>query len=51
MKDKKKYPKDIDKKSWDKMTNFALNMFELMVTLGAVSIILAVSLLFHAWLS
>ena len=50
-KDEKKYPKDIDKKSWDKMTNFTHNMFALVVTLGAVSIILAISLLFHRWLS
>ena len=50
-KDEKKYPKDIDKKSWDKMINFTHNMFALVVTLRAVSIILAISLLFHRWLS
>ena len=47
---KKKYPKDIDKESWDKMTNFTLNMLALATTLGAVAIIIGVSLLFHGWL-
>ena len=50
-KDEKKYPKDIDKESWDKMTNFTLNMLALVTTLGAVAIILCVSFLFHAWLT
>jgi len=47
---KKKYPKDIDKESWDKMTDFTLNMLALATTLGAVAIIIGVSLLFYGWL-
>ena len=49
-KDKKKYPKDIDKKSWDKMTDFTLNMLALATTLGALAIIISGSLLFYGWL-
>ena len=47
---KKDYPQDIDKKSWDKMTDFTLNMLALATTLGAVAIIIGISLLFHGWL-
>jgi len=50
-KDKKKYPKDIDKESWDKMTDFTLNMLAFVTTLGAVAIVLGISLLFHKWLT
>jgi hypothetical protein len=50
-KDEKKYPKDIDKESWDKMTNFTLNMFALLTTLGAFAIIVGITLLFYRWLS
>ena len=48
---KKDYPKDIDKKSWDKMTNFTLNMLALATTLGAVAIILGVAIMFNRWLT
>ena len=47
---KKDYPKDIDKKSWDKMTDFTLNMLALATTLGALAIIIGGSLLFYGWL-
>ena len=48
---KKDYPQDIDKKSWDKMTDFTLNMLALATTLGAVAIILGVAIMFHWWLT
>ena len=48
---KKDYPQDIDKKSWDTMTDFTLNMLALATTLGAVAIILGVAIMFHWWLT
>jgi len=48
---KKDYPQDIDKKSWDTMTDFTLNMLALATTLGAVAIILGVAIMFHRWLA
>ena len=48
---KKDYPQDIDKKSWDKMTDFTLNILSLLATLTALGIILGVALILHRFLS
>ena len=50
-KDNKDYPKDIDKKSWDKMTDFTLNILSLLATLTALGIILGVVLILHRFLT
>tara|TARA_R110000851_G_scaffold62190_3_gene142869 strand:+ start:833 stop:991 length:159 start_codon:yes stop_codon:yes gene_type:complete len=50
-KDNKDYPKDIDKKSWDTMTSFTLNILSLLATLTALGIILGVVLIFHRFLT
>jgi len=50
-KDNKDYPKDIDKKSWDTMTSFTLNILSLLATLTALGIILGVALILHRFLS
>tara|TARA_R110000751_G_scaffold303460_1_gene418170 strand:- start:228 stop:386 length:159 start_codon:yes stop_codon:yes gene_type:complete len=50
-KDNKDYPKDIDKKSWDTMTSFTLNILSLLATLTALGIILGMALILHRFLS
>ena len=50
-KDNKDYPKDIDKKSWDTMTSFTLNILSLLATLTALGIVLGVTLILHRFLS
>ena len=50
-KDNKDYPKDIDKKSWDTMTSFTLNILSLLATLTALGIILGVVLVLHRFLT
>ena len=51
MKKDKRMPNDIDKKSWDTMTSFTLNILSLLATLTALGIILGVVLIFHRFLT
>jgi hypothetical protein len=51
MKKDKKIPNDIDESSWDKMTDFTLNILSLLATLTALGIILGVVLILHRFLT
>ena len=39
--EKNKKPKDIDKESWEKMTDFTLNMVSLVISLSAFALIVS----------